>query len=122
MRKSKYHARKVLVGGQKFDSQREAARWQELLLLQRAGKISGLRRQVPFLLIPAQRRTAWDSSKQEFITRCVERKCTYIADFVYTEAATGKEVVEDAKGVKTPEYIIKRKLMLERLNIRVKEV
>lgn len=122
MRKSKYHARKVLVGGQKFDSQREAARWQELLLLQRAGKISGLRRQVPFLLIPAQRRTTWDPSKKEFITRCVERKCTYIADFVYTEAATGKEVVEDAKGVKTPEYIIKRKLMLERLNIRVKEV
>lgn len=122
MAKSKYHARRVVVGGQKFDSKKEAERWRELLLLQRAGKICGLRRQVPFVLIPVQRRPVWDEKKNAFISKCVEQKCSYIADFVYNDTATGAEVVEDTKGYRTPEYIIKRKLMLERHNIRIKEV
>lgn len=94
-RTSKYHS--VRSGG--FDSKKEAERYGELVLLQRAGRISGLQRQVRFTLIPAQYKDG----------KCIFRKCEYIADFVYTE--NGQTVVEDAKGFKTPEYIIKRKLM-----------
>lgn len=102
---SKYNAKKTTVDGLAFDSKREAARWLELKLLERAGEITDLRRQVKFTLIPKQQG---------------ERECAYIADFTYTEK--GALVVEDVKGAKTPEYIIKRKLMLEKHGIRVKEV
>lgn len=108
---NKFHARKVTVNGIKFDSQKEANRYCELKLLQRAGKIMGLARQVRYLLIPAQ----YDDDG-----KCIEHAVNYVADFVYTEG--GKLVVEDAKGVKTPEYIIKRKLMLSVYGIRIKEV
>ena len=91
------------------DSKKEAKRAQELWLLQRAGKISNLRQQVSFELIPAQ-----------YIDgRCVERSCRYVADFVYE--MDGKTVVEDTKGFKTPEYVIKRKILLWRYGIRIKE-
>ena len=109
--RSKYGARKVMVDGMRFDSQKEARRWLELRLLERAGEISDLQRQVRFELIPAQRDGAG---------RLMERACYYIADFSYNEA--GNKVVEDAKGVRTPEYIIKRKLMLYRHGIAVREV
>jgi hypothetical protein len=102
---SKYKNRKTVVDGIVFDSQKEAARWWELKLLERAGAIADLRRQVRFELIP----------KQEG-----ERAVTYIADFVYTE--NGERVVEDAKGVRTQAYVLKRKLMLERHGIRIREV
>lgn len=106
---NKYHAKKTTIRGQTFDSKKEAARYQELRLLQIAGEITDLRRQVPFLLIPAQ-----------YIDgKCVERGVTYKADFVYRK--DGELVVEDAKGVRTSEYKIKRKLMLERHGIMVKE-
>ena len=107
---SKYHNRKITVNGETFDSIKEYQRFRELQLLERAGEISDLRRQVPHLLIPAQ----YDGKK------CVERECNYIADFEYLE--NGKKVVEDTKGYKTPEYIIKRKLMLLCYGIRIKEV
>ena len=91
------------------DSKKEARRAQELWLLQRAGQISNLRQQVTFELIPAQ-----------YINgKCVERACRYVADFVYTQ--DGKTVVEDVKGYKTPDYIIKRKLMLHVFGIRILE-
>jgi hypothetical protein len=80
-----------------------------LKLLQRAGKITDLRLQVPFLLIPSQ----YENGK------CIERECKYIADFTYRE--NGKFVVEDAKGLKTDVYIIKRKLMLEKYGIKIRE-
>ena len=100
----KYHNTKVRAGDEVFDSRREYNRWCELRLLERAGQISELKRQVAFELIPKQ-----DG----------ERSVKYIADFVYTK--DGKMVVEDAKGAKTPAYIIKRKLMLFVHKIRVKE-
>lgn len=109
-KKSKYGAEKTTVDGIRFDSRREARRYAELKMLQRAGKISDLRLQVPFELIPAQK-------KRDGKT---ERSCVYRADFVY--CADGATVVEDAKGKRTPEYIIKRKLMLEKYGIEVKEV
>jgi hypothetical protein len=89
------------------DSIKEANRWCELKLLERAGKIYDLKRQVKFELIP----------KQEG-----ERAVYYIADFVYHNAEDGKKVVEDTKGKKTEKYIIKRKLMLWVHGIKINEI
>lgn len=121
MRKNKYNARKVKVDGIVFASQKEADRWRELKLLERAGKITELKRQVPFLLIPTQRGEVWNDKKHKFVSRVVERSCSYVADFVYLDDKCSR-VVEDAKGLRTKEYIIKRKLMLERHGIRIREV
>ena len=96
--------------GQVFDSQKEYNRWCNLRLLERAGKISDLQRQVKYELIPFQYKDG----------KVVERGCYYIADFVYCDA-DGNTVVEDSKGVRTADYKIKRKLMLWVHGIRVKE-
>lgn len=103
---NKYDNKRVVVDGIRFDSKREAARWQELKLLERAGEIKGLERQVEYELIPKQPG---------------ERAVKYIADFRYIDH-DGKTVVEDTKGVKTPVYILKRKLLLWVHGIRVVEV
>lgn len=94
-------------------SKREHYRSAQLRLRQRAGLIRDLREQVKYPLIPTQR----DSEGN-----LLERECYYRADFVYTDVPTGKTVVEDTKGVRTPEYIIKRKLMLHVHGIRIQEV
>jgi hypothetical protein len=107
---NKYHNKKVCYNGIAFDSKKEARRYSELLLLERAGVITDLQMQVPFVLIPSQRING----------KVVERECKYIADFVYTE--NEKKVVEDTKGMKTKDYIIKRKLMLYVHGIQIKEV
>lgn len=122
---NKYHNKKVTsYDGIQHDSKKEARRWCELKLLQKAGKISELQRQVEFELIPAQYETYERYSKKgEKLAdgmRTVERKCCYIADFVYTE--NGQRVVEDTKGVKTKDYIIKRKLMLYVHHVKIREV
>ena len=104
---SKYNAQKT----RGFDSKKEARRADELRLMERAGAIRNLRYQVEYVLIPAQ-----------YINgRCVERDCKYRADFVYYDKKSGQLVVEDCKGFKTPEYRIKRKLMLRVYGIRIKE-
>lgn len=108
--KSKYHSRKITKDGMTFDSMKEYRRYCELLLLERAGAITGLERQVKYELIPAQRIGG----------KVAERACSYVADFVYLE--NGERVVEDTKGFRTPDYIIKRKLMLWVHDIRIKEV
>ena len=74
--------------------------------------IKDLERQVKFVLIPAQ----YENGK------LIERAVTYIADFVYTDVKTGEKVVEDTKGMRTKEYILKRKMMLYLRGIRIKEV
>ena len=111
----KYHAKKTQVAGQVFDSMKEANRFCELRILERAGEISNLRTQVPFLLIPAQR----DSNG-----KLIEKSVTYKADFVYDK--DGQTIVEDTKGCKTGTayqvFSIKRKLMLKVHGIRVQEV
>lgn len=131
---SKYRSRKVTVGGITFDSKRESKRWCELCLLQKAGKITDLDRQVKFELIPAQTRTVvtGEKYKRNNLARgiragdpktkevCLEQACVYIADFVYR--VDGRQIVEDAKGVKTEAYKIKRKLMLWVYGIQIKEV
>jgi hypothetical protein len=102
---NKYGARKVKApDGQVFDSQKERDRWCILRLLERAGRISDLKRQVSYELIPKQG---------------TMRACSYIADFTYFE--NGKLVVEDCKGYKTEAYKIKKKLMLWVHGIRIKE-
>lgn len=109
--RNKFHAKKVIFDGQKFDSKKEMYRYQELYLLQKAKKIENLERQVKFVLIPAQRD---DKGK------LIERECSYIADFVYNEG--DNIIVEDVKGIRTKEYTIKRKLMLYLKGIRIREV
>ena len=118
---SKYHSKKVTIGGEVFDSKKEARRYSELLLLLRAGAITELKRQVEFELIPAQREPDIAGPRGGVKKgRVIEQKCSYVADFVYKD--NGKLVVEDTKGFKTKDYIIKRKLMLYIHKIRVKEI
>ena len=121
-----YNVKTKTMDGLVFDSTKEAQRWEQLLLLQRAGKITELRRQVAYELIPAQYETYPRYSKKgdrlKDGKRLLERKVEYLADFVYTDAETGENIVEDAKGMKTKDYIIKRKLMLAVHGIRIKEV
>lgn len=122
----KYNNKKVMVDGIKFDSKKEGVRYKELKMLERAGIIQDLQRQVKYVLIPAQYEPSgeiYTKGKEKGKPKkgkLIERECAYYADFVYTE--NGKIVVEDTKGVKTPEYIIKRKLMLYVHNIKIKEM
>lgn len=118
---NKYNNKKAEADGLVFDSVRERNRYLELKLMERAGDISDLRRQVKFTLIDTQREPDTQGPRGGIKRgKVIEKETAYIADFVYTE--NGETVVEDAKGVKTPEYIIKRKLMLERYGIRIKEI
>lgn len=102
---NKYHAQKVTIDGKTFDSRKEANRWCELRLLERAGQIRDLQTQVPFELIPKTR---------------YGRAVRYVADFVYWEGE--RKIVEDAKGVRTPVYKLKKRLMAELLGIEITEV
>ena len=125
---TKYNATKVEIDGHTFDSKHEANRYLELKLLERAGEISDLRLQVEYELIPNQYATEERYGKNGRRLKdkeiLLERKCCYVADFVYTDNKTGKTVVEDTKSeaTRTPEYIIKRKLMLYKYGIRIREV
>ena len=124
---TKYNATKCLVDGIEFASKREANRYLELRLLERAKEISNLRLQVDFELIPNQYATEkrYGKNGQPLKDKQVllERKVVYRADFVYTDK-DGKTVVEDTKSIatRTPEYIIKRKLMLYRHGIQIIEI
>lgn len=121
--KNKYHNSKAMAGSLLFDSKREARRHTQLQLLQAAGAIRDLQRQVKFVLIPAQREPDTIGPKGgRKQGKLLERECAYIADFVYTDCETGETVVEDTKGVRTKDYVIKRKLMLYVHGIRIREV
>lgn len=96
---SKYHSRKVTVYGITFDSKREANRYCELRLLEMAGKIKELKRQVQFVLQPSFKKNGKTI-----------RAITYVADFEYYDLEKGKYIVEDVKGYKTDVYQLKKKL------------
>lgn len=118
---NKYRNRKVEIDGIRFDSVREARRYQELKLLEKAGAIQNLELQKKYILIPAQREcNVTEGTSKPKKGRVIERETSYKADFTYTE--NGRTVVEDVKGMKTKEYILKRKLMLYVHGIRIKEV
>ena len=104
---SKYKNQKVTLNGIKFDSKKEARRYYELKLLERAGIIKELKLQVPYVLI--------EKSKHG-------REIKYLADFTYIEK--GKLIVEDVKSsaTKTPLYKLKKRLLAERYDIEIKEV
>lgn len=106
--KNKYHAEKCCG----YDSKKEYYRAQQLKLMLSAGLISDLREQVVYHLIPSQINGEGK----------VENPVCYRADFVYVDNETGQTVVEDTKGFRTPEYIIKRKLMLKIFGITIKEI
>lgn len=112
----KYHNKKIIRNGEKWDSIKEYQRWVELCILEQGSLISELRRQVKFVLIPSQRIDG----------KVVERECAYYADFVYKDNETGETVVEDVKGYKGggayEVFKIKRKLMLHVHGIRIMEV
>lgn len=108
---SKYGNRKT----DGYDSKKEARRASELKLMLRAGVISDLREQVKFEVIPPQNETVNGKRK------CIERSCSYVADFVYVDK-NGNTVVEDTKGFRTEAYKIKRKLMLYVYGIKIVEI
>lgn len=122
-KKPKYNARKTVIDGITFDSSKEARRWVELRERQKNGEISELRRQVKFELVPAQREPATQGPRGGWRPgKLIEKEAAYYADFVYKVNATGEVVVEDVKGVRTDTYTLKRKIMLWRYGIRIREL
>lgn len=106
---NKYNNKKVMLDGYKFDSKKEARRYQELKLLQVAGKIRDLELQPVFLL------------QEGFIKHLKRiRAITYVADFKYIDTESNKVIVEDVKGVKTDVFKIKYKLFLKRYDFELK--
>ena len=102
---NKYRNKKILYKGIKFDSQKEFYRYLVLEDMMKKNKISDLRLQVPYVLI--------DKS-------CFGRAIKYVADFVYKK--DNQIIVEDVKGVKTPVYRLKKRMLAERYGIEIKEV
>lgn len=121
MWRSKYKAKKVFKNGEKFDSKKEASRWEQLQEMELQGMISGLERQVEFELIPKQplKEPRISRGKSKRLIKS-EQAVIYKADFVYMQ--DGVQIVEDVKGFCTPEYKIKRKLLKYLHGIEIKEV
>lgn len=119
--KSKYHNRKT----NGFDSKKEADRAAELKMMERAGIIQDLKFQVKFTLSEAKREFTKEFYKkgprkgQPKLGKVFENACVYVADFTYYQ--DGRYIVEDCKGFRTPEYIVKRKWMLEKYGVRIYE-
>lgn len=126
----KYNNRKIIVDGITFDSKKEAKRYKELKMLEKAGIIHDLKRQVKYVLIPAQ----YERTSSVYVKgnnkgkpkkgRLIERECAYYADFVYMQ--DNNTIVEDVKGYRDGQaynlFVIKRKLMLYVHGIAVKEL
>lgn len=108
--RSKFNARKTTVDGMVFDSKREAARYVELRDLERAGAIRDLKRQVRYELIPA-----FAVGGKHY------RPTSYVADFVYTDCKTGKEIIEDCKGYRTDIYRLKSKMFAHKFGVVILE-
>ena len=106
VKQNKYGNEKTVVDGITFASRKEASRYQELRMLEKAGEIVGLNRQLRIELIPKTR---------------LYRACYYVADFVYFDKRTGKTVYEDVKGAKTEVYKLKKKILYWRHGIEIKE-
>jgi hypothetical protein len=111
MQENKYHNKKVTVDGLTFDSIKEANRWQELRLMERAGKITGLSRQLRIEIVQKTK---------------LHRARHYVADFVYFDKEHGKTIYEDVKGYKKglayQMFSLKRDILYWRHGIEVTEV
>lgn len=110
-RAHKYGARRTKIGDESFDSRREARRFADLQMLCRGGEIRDLKRQVKIPLI----------GRDGPILTPTGRKACYVADFTYFDCRSGADVIEDAKGFRTPEYLLKRAI-LAAMGIQVREV
>ena len=106
VKQNKYGNEKTVVDGITFASRKEASHWQELKMLEKAGEITGLVRQLRIELIPKTR---------------LYRACYYVADFVYFDKKEKKTVYEDVKGAKTEVYKLKKKILYWRHGIEIKE-
>jgi Protein of unknown function (DUF1064) len=113
-RRSKYRNLETVVDGHAFDSRREAARYRELRLLERAGEIAGLELQPAYVLHAPVLSAAGELVGLKAIGK-------YIADFKYRELASGLDVVEDSKGVRTPVYRLKKKIIAVEYGITIRE-
>ena len=103
MKQPKFRNKKTVIDGITFDSKKEATRYGQLKLLQQCGQIDNLKMQVPFVIEIGGKKI-----------------CTYKADFTYIEKS--RYVVEDVKGMKTPVYNLKKKLMKAIHGIDIKEI
>lgn len=123
MRRNKYGNKKAKANGKVFDSKTERSRYYTLQMLEKAGEISDLRMQVPFEIIPAVYETqeVQLKTKVKTVQKLVQRAAHYVADFVYKDK-DGNEIVEDSKGFRTAEYLLKKKMMRAFLGITIKEV
>ena len=121
--RSKYGNKKAKANGRVFDSRTERSRYYTLQVLEKAGEISDLRMQVPFEIIPAIYETVEVQlkTKTKQVQKLVQRAAHYVADFVYKDK-DGNMVVEDSKGFRTKEYLLKKKMMRAFLGITIKEV
>ena len=129
--RSKFGNKKVTVGGETFDSHKEYNRWCQLKLMQRAGLIYGLERQVKYKLLPTvyetyERYSDKTGKRLKDGQKVIEHEVSYIADFVYKEMKSGKTIVEDVKGYKKGAaydlFVLKRKMMLHFHGIRIHEI
>ena len=125
--RNKYHNTKKQIDGIWFDSTKEGNYYLYLKQLVDEGKISNLRLQVPYQIIPAvyTEEVKHLKTKDKIVQRCIQRATHYVADFVYTVTDTGLEEVVDVKSEitrKNPEYRLKKKMMLAFNNIQIKEV
>jgi hypothetical protein len=118
---NKYRNKKCVVDGVVFDSKKEARRYAVLKAREQVGEITSLQRQVEFTLIPAHYEPDTVGKRGGVKKgKIIERKCSYVADFVYME--NGEMIVEDTKGIRTKDYVIKRKMMYHFYGIRIREV
>ena len=107
---NKYHNKKVIIDGIKFDSKKESQYYLKLKMLEKAGKIRDLKLHVPFVLIEAFK-----------LNDKTYRKMQYISDFTYYDDKDKLHVV-DTKGFRTKEYELKKKLMAWKYGIEIEEV
>lgn len=121
---SKYHNRKTVFDGITFDSVAEAQYYQKLKAMENDGVVSDIRRQVAYQLLPDlyEEYEVQLKTKTKTIRKRVQQGTKYIADFVYTDRATGETKVVDVKGVRTKEYLLKKKMMRCLLGITIIEV
>lgn len=127
---SKYHSKKITYDGKTFDSRKEARRYAYLQSLEEKGEIRDLQTQVEYGLIPSiyeevetgeYYKRGENKGKPKVKRRLLEHGVKYVADFVYMDKE-GRVIVEDAKGFRTPEYVLKRKLMLYLKDIKISEI
>lgn len=123
MKKSKYGNKKTKYDGIEFDSKKEMYRYIRLKSMQDEGLISDLRMQASFEIIPAvyEEQQVQLKTKVKTVTKCIQKAVYYLADFVYKDKE-GNVIVEDSKGYRTKEYLLKKKMMRAFLGITIKEV